>query len=163
MALVGLSSSQTARAQQPASAIELKVVKYADLVATVKAQHGKVVVVDVWGTFCVPCKKEFPRLVQLHQQYAKDGLVCMSVTVDTPDKQEAALNFLKAKGATFANYLLNEEAEVWQSKWKLKGVPAVFVFDREGKLAMKYDNDDDHQFTYDDVEQLVKKLLAKKA
>lgn len=151
------------KAAAPEAAITLKVVRYPELVEAVKAQQGKVVVVDVWGTFCIPCKKEFPRLVELHRRYAKDGLVCMSAAVDPPAQREAALAFLKSKGAAFANYLLDEDPAVWQQKWDLKGVPAVFVFDRAGKRAARFDNDDPaKQFTYDDVERLVRRLLAEK-
>jgi hypothetical protein len=84
----------------------------------------------------------------------------MSVTIDELDRKDAALAFLRSKRATFPNFLLDEDASLWQVKWDLKGVPAVFVFDRDGKRAAKFDGDDpDNQFTYADVEALVKKLL----
>ena len=96
----------------------------------------------------------------MHKHYGKDGVVCMSVTTDEPERKDAALKFLKSKGATFPNYLLDENASLWQEKWTLKAVPAVFVFNREGKRAAKFDNDDpDKQFTYADVEKLVRDLL----
>jgi len=147
----------------PVSGIELKIVKYPELIAAVKAQRGKVVVVDVWANTCLPCKREFPNLVKLYQEYAMGGLACMSVTVDPPENREAALKFLKNKGAGFANYLLDEDAALWQEKWNVKGVPVVFVFDRAGKRAAKFDNDDPKkQFTYADVRSLAVKLLEEK-
>jgi len=45
----------------------------------------------------------------MHKKYGKDGLVCMSVSVDQLDDKDKAHKFLKSKGATFANYLLDEE------------------------------------------------------
>jgi hypothetical protein len=99
----------------------------------------------------------------MHKKYARDGLVCVSVSVDDPDNKDAALKFLRAKNATFANYLLDEDAGVWQSEWKFKGPPAVQVYGRDGKLVRQFDNDDpDSQYTYEDVEHLVQKLLQEK-
>jgi hypothetical protein len=100
----------------------------------------------------------------MHEHYARDGLVCMSVTVDELSRKEAALAFLKKQKATFANYLLNEEASVWAEKWSIAAPPAVFVFDRDGKRAAKFDtSDSEKSFTYDDVEKVVKQLLPAKA
>jgi hypothetical protein len=96
----------------------------------------------------------------MHKKYASQGLVAISVSVDEPDNRDKALKFLQKQGATFRNYLLNEEAEVWQAKWKIKAPPAVFVFDRNNKRAGKFDTDDpDKSFKYTDVEEMVELLL----
>jgi thiol-disulfide isomerase/thioredoxin len=154
------SSLSTVAAAAP---VELKLVKLNELADTIKAQRGKVVVMDVWASWCVPCMKEFPRLVKLHEQYAKDGLACVSLSVDDADDQSKALDFLKARHATFANFLIDERAAVWQNHFVLKGVPAVFLWDRTGKQAARFDNDDpDKQFTYDQVEKKVAELLQNK-
>jgi thiol-disulfide isomerase/thioredoxin len=144
--------------------IDLRVVKYAELGAEVKARRGKVVVVDTWATYCVPCMREFPHLVRLHETYAKEGLECISVSVDKLDRKERALEFLKSRKARFSNFLLDEPGEVWTVKFAAQGIPLVFVFDRAGKLVRKFDNDDDDKppFSYDEVEDLVKRLLSAK-
>ena len=98
--------------------------------------------------------------MQLHQKYAKDGLVAMSVSVDTPEDRGKALDFLQKQKATFANYWLDEKGKFWQEKLDITGPPAVFVFDRQGKRAGKFDtNDSDKTYTYDDIEKLVQQLL----
>jgi hypothetical protein len=99
----------------------------------------------------------------MHNKYAADGLVCMSVSIDDLDAKDRALAFLKAKKATFANYLLDEKAEVWQNTWDLTAPPAVLVYGRDGKRARKFDSEDpNHPFDYSDVEPLVRKLLNEK-
>jgi thiol-disulfide isomerase/thioredoxin len=146
----------------PPAGVGLKDVSYRELGEAVKAQRGKVVIVDVWGDFCPPCKKEFPNLVELHRRFAADGLVCISVTVDKAEKAAAALKFLERQKATFPNYRLTDPEEVWQKAWKISGPPAVFVFDREGKRAARFDSEDDkNPFSYEkaEVEALVRKLL----
>lgn len=146
---------------EPPPEVQLRPVSYREFGEVVKAQRGKVVVVDVWADFCVPCKREFPNLVRLHQRYAADGLVCLSVSVDPKDKHDAALAFLTKQKANFANYRLTDSNEVWQKAWKITGPPAVFVFDRAGKRAAKFDTEDEKKkpFTYENVEELVRKLL----
>ncbi len=143
--------------------VGLKAVAFADVEAAVKALQGKVVVIDFWATWCLPCKKEFPGLVELHRKYAADGVACMSVSIDDAEDQEAALKFLKSKGATFANFLVAEENSQWKKKWAIGGVPVVFVYGRDGKLAKRFDNSNpDSQFTYNDVTKFVEGLLARK-
>jgi thiol-disulfide isomerase/thioredoxin len=146
----------------PLPEVRLKDINYHDFGEVVKAQRGKVVVVDVWADFCAPCKREFPNLVRLHERYAADGLVCISVTVDKAEQHTAALVFLTRMKATFANYRLTDPVEVWQKAWKINGPPAVFVFDRNGKRAARFDGEDEKKpFTYENaqVEALVRKLL----
>jgi thiol-disulfide isomerase/thioredoxin len=153
-----------ALAAGPVSAadVELKVVKMAEFEQAIARHAGKVVVIDFWATFCVPCKKEFPNLVKLHQEYGKKGLVCMSVSVDTEDEKEDALKFLKEKGAAFENFLLADPPEVWQKTLKFDAVPVVFVYGKDGKIAKKFIADKpENVFDYGDVRKLVLPLLEK--
>jgi len=144
--------------------VELKTLKYTELMKAVRDCKGKVVVLDIWASDCGPCKKEFPHLIDLHRKYGPDGLVCISVTVDPEERKADALKFLQSKNATLVNYHLDEEVTLWQDKWDITGIPAVFVFDRAGNRATKLTNDDpDNQFEYEtDVVPLVRKLLKEK-
>jgi thiol-disulfide isomerase/thioredoxin len=153
-------SGGTALADPPRSDVQLQTIDYRKLGDLVKAQRGKVVVVDVWASYCVPCKREFPNLVRMYGQYAADGLVCLSVTVDKEAQHEAALAFLRKQKATFNNYRLTDEEAVWQKAWKISGPPAVFVFDRNGKRAARFDGEDEKRpVNYDEIEVIVRKLL----
>jgi hypothetical protein len=95
----------------------------------------------------------------MHRQYSSKGVVCLSVSIDEEERKGAVLAFLQKQNATFPNYLLNVEQEVWQEKFHVKAPPTVFVFDRDGKLAQRFDTEDGRRFTYDDVEKLVKELI----
>src|SRR5260370_28957395 len=100
----------------------------------------------------------------MHKKYKKDGLVAMSCALDNPETKginDKLLKFLKDKKATFANFLLNETDEEWQKKLKIDGPPAVFVFDRDGTPAKKFDAGSE-SFTYADVETVVAELMEKK-
>src|SRR6266404_7584013 len=92
--------------------ITYRKVKYDELAHFVAAQKGKVVVVDFWATFCIPCKAAFPHLVELHQKQAKNGLVVVTVSVD--DRSDAQTveevgKFLNKQKAVTTNFLLVEE------------------------------------------------------
>jgi thiol-disulfide isomerase/thioredoxin len=136
--------------------VRIEVVKYGQLVEAVRAQKGKVVIVDVWATNCVPCKKEFPNLVRLNKTDGDKGLVCISVSVDPVAKKEQALKFLTAQGAAFSNFLLDEDPDLWTKRWGISSIPTVFVFDREGRRAAKFTD----TVSYTDVERVARGLLA---
>jgi len=121
--------------------VTLHKVKYNDLSRFVAQNKGKVVLVDFWGTFCVPCRAAFPHVVALHQKYQKHGLVVVSVSVDDPGDEktsEAVKKFLAQQKATMTNFLLDEAPEVWQKRLKSESVPLMFVFNRAGQIEKKY-------------------------
>jgi thiol-disulfide isomerase/thioredoxin len=153
---------------QPQEKIELRTVKYDALCDAINGLKGKVVVVDVWASWCHPCKAAFPNLVKLHEKYAKEGLIAVSISLDSSsDKEEDrrwkqdAMKFLQDKGARFTNFLLDEEQEVWQKKFHVNGPPVVFVFNREGKWT-QFREDKANPEIYPEVEKLVIELLRSK-
>jgi hypothetical protein len=102
----------------------------------------------------------------MHEKYAKDGLVAMSVSLDRPTNEKAMKNvrqFLKEQKATFPNFVINEEPEFWQEKLGIAGPPVVFVFGRDGKLAKKLEPVDEEKDStiYDKVKKLLPELLKK--
>jgi thiol-disulfide isomerase/thioredoxin len=142
-------------------AVTVNVVKYDSLSALIKQQRGKVVVVDFWADYCVPCKREFPNLVKLHQQYAKGGLVAISVSLDELSEDGAkdkVMKFLQKQQATMNNLILDEKPAVWQVKLKIDGPPLVIVFNRKGELEQKFV---DKEVDYTVIGKLVAELLKK--
>jgi thiol-disulfide isomerase/thioredoxin len=142
----------------PPDTTALEVIRYEALGDRVQAMNGRVVVVDFWATYCLPCKKEFPRLVELHRKYAPRGLAAVSVSLDDPTDEQArehANRFLAEKQAAFANFMLDEKAPFWQEKLKIDGPPCVFVFNSSGRLVKKYHDDVD----YAEIDRIVADLL----
>jgi thiol-disulfide isomerase/thioredoxin len=141
LALIAVVCIATPLAADP-PAVRLESVSYADLADEVKLLKGKVVLVDVWGTFCAPCKEKFPQVVAFHEKFANRGLVVISVSVDPPDDADsraAAKEFLTKQRAAFRNVQLSNKAEVWQAKWNVVGPPLLFLFDQEGTLASRWE------------------------
>src|SRR5262249_46241839 len=157
LALVAaLHVSQPAAA--PPAVVPLGAIRYDDLTDRVVALQGRVVVVDFWADYCLPCKREFPHLVELHRKYGASGLAAVSVSLDDSHDDETrqrVRKFLIAQGAEFANFLLDEKPQTWQAKLKIDGPPCVFVFDRRGRLVKRYHDHVD----YAEIERLVADLL----
>lgn len=137
--------------------VTLKRVTASELDQAIAAHRGKIVVVDFWATYCVPCKKEFPNLVAIHKQHA-GKVVAVSVTVDDEEDAEKALKFLQQQKATFQNFLLLEPAKVYQQRYQFIAVPCVLVFGKDGKLVRRFSSDDE-EFTYKDVHAVLNSLL----
>ncbi len=165
----GTQGTQPAGQAAASGDVELTIVDYDGILQHVEQNRGKVVVMDAWSTSCPPCMKEFHNLVALHKQYGPDKLACMSLSfdyegLDTPQEvKPRVLKFLKSQGATFDNLMSSEESDVLYRKFKLAAVPAVFVYDREGKLRKRFDNEraksSAEHFTYADVRRLVAELV----
>jgi len=95
----------------------------------------------------------------MRNKYSKDGLVCVSVSVDQAEDASKTLAFLNKQGATFTNYLVDEPAEVWQKRLDVGFPPSVIVIDRDGKRVKRFTADE--TFTYEDVEKVVVPLLKR--
>jgi thiol-disulfide isomerase/thioredoxin len=78
-AIAGGESSTSAA--EPSDTISLQIADVPQLREQLKNLTGKVVVVDIWSTSCLPCMREFPNLVQLSQRYP-DQITCVSFNVD---------------------------------------------------------------------------------
>jgi thiol-disulfide isomerase/thioredoxin len=133
--------------------------------------RGKVVVLDVWSTFCDPCVREFPNLVKLQARLG-DKVGCISFNTDyTGAKGEPPESFRKrvqefliTQKARLFNVLSSDPNEEFFTEIHLGGPPAVFVYDRQGQLIKRFDNSQvpkTPEFTYqNDVVPLVERLLA---
>ncbi len=95
------------------------------------AQHkGKIVYLDFWASWCVPCRKSFPWMNTLKRQYQQQGLVVLSVNLDADAK--LAKKFLQQTPADFA--IIYDAKGSLAKKFKLQGMPSSYLFNRQGKL-----------------------------
>jgi len=140
----------------------------------VAGRQGKIVVLDLWSTWCVPCVREFPNLVKLQRDHPVD-VVCLGFNLDysgaageTPESFRAAVGeFLTKQDARFENVISSDAADDVFQRLKLGSIPAVLVYGPDGQLSKRFDNDDgqygDEGFTYErHVVPWVEQLLAER-
>jgi len=152
--------------------VEVRTYNYAQFAEFIQKNRGKVIVVDMWNLGCPPCIQAMPHLTELHNKYASKGLVVVSLNLDNPRDEEnvadvKALLARKKLGAV-TNIMLDEDQKFWTSKFKINGVPAVFIFDRDGKWHKFYEEtlqvqDETRRVKTEVIEAAVKTLLEQPA
>jgi cytochrome c biogenesis protein CcmG/thiol:disulfide interchange protein DsbE len=93
--------------------------------------RGKVVVVNIWASWCVPCRDEAPFFQKTWQQYKDRGVVFIGV--DYVDSETAAKAYLKEFGITYFNGP-DIGSEIYQ-RFRAKGVPETYFVGKDGNLA----------------------------
>ena len=98
------------------------------------AYKGKVVVLDFWASWCVPCRRSFPWMNEMLSRYGDDGLVILAVNLD---KERAAADaFLEEVPARFE--ILFDPDGTLAREYGVEAMPSSFVFDREGALLTQH-------------------------
>ena len=97
--------------------------------------HGKIVLIDFWATWCVPCKTEMPGYQLLVDQYESRGLVVIGLKFDTMQDTEEPVQFAKRIGV---HYPLAVATDELRNKFGgIEGLPTTMIYDREGILRKK--------------------------
>jgi len=98
------------------------------------ALRGKVVVVNFWATYCVPCLKEMPKLVQTYKKYSPRGyeMIAVAVSQDRPERVAALAATLPFKVA------FDADGTVAREFGNVRITPSTFIVDREGRIVKRY-------------------------
>jgi thiol-disulfide isomerase/thioredoxin len=91
---------------------------------------GKVIYVDFWASWCIPCRKSFPWMNAMQKKHQEEGLVILSINLDA--QASLAEKFLQESPANFA--IIYDAKGTLAKKFQLKGMPSSYIFDRQGKL-----------------------------
>jgi cytochrome c biogenesis protein CcmG, thiol:disulfide interchange protein DsbE len=98
------------------------------------SHKGKVVYVDFWASWCVPCRDSFPWMQAMQAKYASKGLVIVSVNVD--EVRADAERFLAKYGKGIA--VQYDSAGAVAREYDLKGMPSSFLVDRSGSVRFRH-------------------------
>ncbi|MGH9886377.1 MAG: TlpA family protein disulfide reductase, partial [bacterium] len=102
---------------------------------------GKVVLLNVWGTFCPPCIVEMPSLERLHKAYGDSGLKLVAVSIDDAVSEDSIRAFAKNLGVTFE--ILHDPTHEIERVLQVTGYPETFVVGPEGTIRRKVIGPDD--------------------
>jgi cytochrome c-type biogenesis protein len=99
------------------------------------AQRGKVVLLNVWATWCHPCRKEIPELRAIRERYQARGLELIGVSVDTDGTDDAIRGFMQEFSMDFP--IWRDPDERVSTQFLVVGVPATFLIDKTGVLRWR--------------------------
>jgi peroxiredoxin len=97
--------------------------------------RGKVVLLNVWATWCEPCRVEMPSIEKLHREFGPRGLAVVAVSVDDPGAEDRIRDFVKELGLTFE--ILHDPKQVTTRNYQITGYPETFVIARDGTIRKK--------------------------
>ncbi len=120
-----------------ASAQTVRPIDEKGLIDLVKNRNGKILVLNIWATWCIPCKEEFPDLAQLSDSLKNSGVEVAAVSVDYPDEISSRIvPFLKSMYVPFRVFVSDVPSQdkffaLFDKEWS-GAVPATFIYDEKG-------------------------------
>jgi len=101
----------------------------------IKSYEGEVVLLNVWATWCGPCRIEMPSMQRLHERLGPKGLRIVAVSVDDPGMEARIRAFTDELGLDFE--VLYDAPGAIRQIYQTTGVPETFIIDREGKIRRR--------------------------
>ena len=95
---------------------------------------GKVVLINIWATWCPPCREEMPSMERLYKRFKAEGFEILAVSIDETGSRAVA-PFVQKINLTFP-VLLDPKGKI-QGLYMITGVPESFIVDRKGLLVHK--------------------------
>jgi len=97
---------------------------------------GKVVLLDFWATWCMPCKVEMPNVIRIHKKFNKKGFEIIGISLDSDAR--ALENFIKENEIAWPQYF---DGKGWQNdvagKYRVRSIPATYLIDKKGKIRYR--------------------------
>ena len=125
--------------------------------ADLEALRGRVVVVNFWASWCVPCREEMPALEQASQAYAEAGRPVTVIGVDASDVRDEAARFLTKVGVTYPTVYDRQGLRGGvAASWSVTALPQTWFVARDGSRAGRIAG----RLTADDLRTRVDELLA---
>jgi thiol-disulfide isomerase/thioredoxin len=118
--------------------------------------QGKVTLVNIWATWCIPCRTEMPALQQLFKDLGPKGLRIIAVSIDDGASQKDVQLFVNDLGLTFE--VLHDKSGDIQRVYQTTGVPESFLLDKNGVIVKKVIGE--HPWSSPSNQRIVVELLG---
>lgn len=99
--------------------------------------RGRVVLLNLWATWCAPCRHETPFLQSIYEEHRDAGFEIVGISMDTGDQTDLIREFTEEYGVTYT--ILHDAQMAGMDSYRVLGLPATFLLDREGVITwMRY-------------------------
>jgi thiol-disulfide isomerase/thioredoxin len=148
------------------NSVVVTIVDRAEFDAVLVNQRGKVVLVDCWATWCLPCLAQLPHTLELAEQHDADGLKVVTLNFDGPKKQQQVERVLTDRNANHGAHMIVKDGGSSQAMedFEIVGgaLPHYKLYGRDGKLMRTFalDPSAEKQFTPEDIAAAVSAALA---
>lgn len=92
---------------------------------------GKVVLLNIWATWCAPCREETPDLEELYTKYREKGLLVLGVSIDKQG-ESVVKPFMEEYGVSYP--VVIDDGTIMEKYGPTMGIPTTYIIDKEGKL-----------------------------
>ena len=121
--------------------------------------RGQVLMINVWATWCLPCRVEMPSIEALNKAYASKGLKIVAVSIDDPGTDATIRAFVKQYGLTFE--VLHDAQGKISDQYDITGYPETFIVGKDGIIRKKLMSATD--WNSPDARALVERLLSEES
>ena len=157
LVLVGLLVLGGCTSERPAPPTP-EVVTAGEVHEMIRSTEAEVVIVNMWATWCGPCREEFPEYVEFAREYREEGARLMFVSVDEREKMPAVEEFLEEQGVTWQTYLKKGPASrfipAMHGGWS-GALPTTFVYRSDGSLATYWEGAGTYERLVDEAASLL--------
>lgn len=102
-------------------------------------EQGRPVVIDLWATWCGPCRQEIPHLVEINKKYGKDGLIVIGLTLEDPEDDRAAVKaFVREFSMNYHVAFAPESFYLFFNGETINyRIPQTMIFNAEGRMVKR--------------------------
>lgn len=137
-------------------ALEFKVTSTTGQTISQDNYRGHVLILDFFATWCQPCRRSIPHLVEMNRKYGKQGLQILGLSVDE-DGERVIKTFTDEFRVNYPLALAGDSTTV---DFGIRSVPVMYLIDKKGKVVEVYRGYSDEMAR--SVERSIKRLLAEK-
>jgi thiol-disulfide isomerase/thioredoxin len=157
--LCAILGGLTMAGPEPAPQPEIQLADADRVLELVRAAGAEVTVVNVWATWCMPCREEFPYLLRLRKEYAERGLELILISGDfSDDREEQAGAFLRSQGVDFVTYFKEGDdmqfIDTLARQWS-GALPATLFYGPDGTLREFWEGKADYARMKGAVERIL--------
>ena len=127
------AGSASAAEKGPDWPVKLKSIQTYELLDMLAEEHGKVILVNFFASFCGPCRQEIPELIQLRKEISKEDLVIIGVAIDQDIRDAEA--FVKKLGIKDAYPVFYAQEDVVRS-YRINAIPFNVIYNRQGRIEV---------------------------